>query len=30
MIEGTVNENCEAAIRLTLRGIAGENQKSGP
>ena len=24
MIEGTVNENYEAAIRLTLRGVAGE------
>ncbi len=26
MIEGTVNENCEAIIRLTLRGVAGEEQ----
>ena len=27
MIEGTVNENCEATIRLTLRGIAGEKHE---
>ena len=27
MIEGTVNENCEATIRLTLHGIAGEKHE---
>lgn len=27
MIEGTVNENFEATIRLTLRGTAGEERE---
>lgn len=27
MIEGTVNENCEATIRLTLRSITGEEHE---